>query len=218
MSPAMRKLDRVGEKVGRLTVLKKDGTKTYKSGQVRSLWLCECECGNLLHVSARALQEKCVLSCGCLQKERAKDSNTTHGKSYHQLYKVWTSMKQRCENPKDRQYSLYGARGISVCDRWSKSFQDFLSDVEPRPDGHSLDRINNDGNYSPENVRWATGSEQLANTRRTRKVVIQGKQMCLREVSSQYGIAYSTLLQRLKAGLSVDEAVSKPIDVRYKRR
>lgn len=217
MTIKKRMYDRTGEVVGRLTVIERAGTKQYQSSNKRSMWLCQCACGNKIVTSARNLNEKSVLSCGCLQREAASSANTTHGESRNPLYKVWTEMKQRCLNPSDVNFHHYGGRGIKVCERWRNSFRDFLSDVGKRPVGTSLDRINNDGDYEPSNVRWASASQQLANTRRVRKFEVGGEVLCIREISQKYGIHYNTLIQRLNKGMSPADAISTPISEKHKR-
>ena len=133
-------------------------------------WLCSCECGNLGHVRIGDLRYGSSRSCGCLKRELmlASKRRTTHGRTKTPEYRIWTSMKSRCSNPKDTSYKHYGARGIRVCLRWlgKGGFSNFLADMGERPNSElSLDRVNNYGNYEPSNCRWATNSEQIRNRR-----------------------------------------------------
>lgn len=143
---------------------------------------------------------------------------TTHRMSATKLYKVWTSMKGRCHNTKDRQYHLYGGRGISVCQRWMGSFENFYADVGPRPsDKHSIDRIDNNGNYEPGNVRWATGRQQLLNRRTSKKYEYQGSVLSCMEISELSGFSYMTISTRLARGMSAHDAINTPLDEKAKR-
>lgn len=133
-------------------------------------WLCVCDCGKEHVTTASALISGRVQSCGCLNQEMLIARNTKHGYALrgrkHPLYIVWAQMIKRCERPGDRSYKYYGARGIRVCARWRNSFSAFLADVGDRPaPGMSLDRKDNDGDYEPGNVRWATKSDQAKNRR-----------------------------------------------------
>lgn len=123
-------------------------------------------------------------------------------------YRTWTHMKTRCYNLRSSSYRWYGARGIKVCDRWRSSFIAFLSDMGPRPSPtHSIERIDNDGDYCPENCRWATKREQVANTRATHRVVLDGQQSCLAHVAEVAGVAPCTIRQRMKH-MSAEKAVA----------
>jgi hypothetical protein len=148
----------LGNRYGRLQVAGPDpaGRPAY--------WLCACDCGSDVVVFGGALRSGNTKSCGC---GRGTHRHTV-GRRYHPLYWTWSNMRKRCYSPSRDEYASYGGRGISICDRWRDSFADFLADVGERPSPqHSLDRIDNDGNYEPGNVRWATKSEQLANRRCT---------------------------------------------------
>lgn len=136
--------------------------------------LCRCECGNELVVTVPDLKSGNTISCGCWKLEATKRANSTHGMSISVSrgrkatteYQIWRGMLDRCSNPKHASYEWYGARGVTVCERWQNSFEKFFADMGPRPSSdHSLDRSDNDGNYEPGNVEWQTGDKQFANQR-----------------------------------------------------
>lgn len=157
-------------KFERLTVIKEVGRTKNRN----VLWLCKCDCGNEKIVSSNDLIQKETRSCGCLQTETRINngkSRTQHGYSETRIYHIWEGMIERCNNPNASNYKYYGGRipPITVCDRWDiakgGSFENFYKDVGDPPKGKSLDRINNDGNYEPNNWRWATAKEQANNRR-----------------------------------------------------
>lgn len=154
----------VGERFGRLVVLELHAE--YMRGKYLAdyKWLCQCDCGKQKVVLGGNLRFGRTTSCGCVQREAAKDANTKHGNYRHELFATWRLMWRRCTEETYKQYKDYGGRGITVCDRW-KSFELFAQDMGTRPEGMTLDRENNDGNYEPSNCRWATRKEQIANQR-----------------------------------------------------
>jgi hypothetical protein len=150
-------------------------------------------------------------SCGCYQKERNPEILRTHGMSYSDEYLIWGLIKGRCTNPKLSHYKTYGGRGISVCSRWFDSFENFYADMGPRPSKlHTIDRYPDvDGNYEPNNCRWATRKEQARNRRDNRCVVYEGKRMTLSKAVERSGFSRSTLNKRLKKGSDLFAPVHK---------
>jgi hypothetical protein len=189
-----RFLDHTGKQYGRLTVIEFAGF----AGKY-SVWRCRCACGREKNVRANALRFGHTLSCGC----RHRKINARHP-----LVHTWRSMLQRCLNPNNAAYKNYGGRGISVCDRWVNSFENFLADMGERPSQQmTIDRIDNDGNYEPGNVRWATQKEQTHNQRRTRHITFNGQTKIMSEWASELGISRERLRQRL-CKMPVNEALS----------
>ena len=161
--------DLTNQKFGRLTVVERAESKTFPSGQTKIQYKCKCVCGNETIVLGQNLIRGNTRSCGCL----ALETRTIHNKWGTKCYRAWDHMIQRCTNKNYIGYKNYGGRGIKVCDQWLSSFDAFYNHVSKLPhygeEGRSLDRINNDGNYEPGNVRWATRYEQTNNRRCSKK-------------------------------------------------
>jgi len=156
----------VGKHFTRLVVIKR---APNKPGCAKVRWLCACTCGTVVAVQADSLVSNHTKSCGCLHKERAAMCNTTHGHAkpgaHSVTYNAWVRMRSRCYCATNNDYHHYGGRGIVVCKRWRISFENFLADMGERPQGLSLERMNNSGNYTPTNCKWATQTEQVHNRR-----------------------------------------------------
>jgi hypothetical protein len=180
-----------------------------RRGEAAYHWMWNCDCGGtiiLQHGSA-----KITGHCGCLREERFGRRNVKHGMHKSGTYYTWATMKARCTNEKATEYSSYGGRGITVCERWMNSFEDFLSDMGVRPEGKTLDRWPDmNGNYEPGNCRWATKKEQQRNRRDNRMIAIDGVTRCLKEWCEIYNVPYSTARHRLKIGLAVGVIFTMP--------
>lgn len=200
-----RKLVHVGEVYGKWTVIEAATPGSQRSRR----WMCRCNCGRESVVAQHGLRRKTSTQCRWCS---AKQNATTHGCSRHGPYRheyfAWRGMITRCTLPTHPDFHNYGGRGISVCDHW-KDFANFLADMGPRPTSrHSIDRYpNNDGNYEPSNVRWATRKEQAINTRRTKMVMWNGKLLCMLDLSRATGIPRTSLYRLLNRGMSVDDAI-----------
>lgn len=201
------KIDLIGLQVGKLRV-----ERAAPSRNSRTYWECRCSCGAVVCVTTDALRRGVTTSCGCykrdLQSRLCRQRMKTHGMSTMPEYKVWDTMRQRCSNPKNGKYQSYGARGISVCERWD-DFTAFISDMGPRPSSvHSLDRINPNGDYEPGNVRWATQKEQQNNRTDNRKFTINGETKTVSEWANMYRIRPNIVTQRInRDGWSIERAL-----------
>ena len=209
--------DLTGQRFGRLIVAKR--AENTKSGDAR--WMCKCDCGNETIVKAKHLKSGGTKSCGCLQKEIARDmlkARRTHGMSGTPIHKEWEAMKRRCYNPNTEKYYRYGGRGIVVCDRWRDSFEAFYEDVSKLlhfgEQGYTLNRINNDGNYEPNNVEWATQKEQANNRQSNHLLTFNGKTQTIVQWADETGIKSATIARRLKKGWSVEKALTTPTQKR----
>jgi len=156
-------------------------------------WECICECGVVKKFKVGSLTSGNSKSCGCRTKAALKAANTTHGFSRTPTHKCWRNMVMRCTNPSNKAYSHYGGRGISVCESWL-TFENFLADMGPKPDGMTLDRINNNADYEPSNCKWATVKDQVRNRRMT--IMYEGKPLA--QIAEETGENYFTIYSRFK--------------------
>jgi hypothetical protein len=204
-----KRLDLVGQRFGRLTVISDVGNRHHES-----LWECICDCGNTTLVICNNLRRGTTKSCGCYMKERTRDVSTTHGQSRVGLttlvYMCWGSMMKRCYNSKHRDFKYYGGRGIKVCERWHK-FENFFEDMGNPPEGMTLDRIDNDGDYTPENCRWATWEEQQNNRGNNHWVEFKGERKTVTQWERSLGMNKNTLWRRLYRGWSIEQALTTPV-------
>lgn len=175
-------------------------------------WLCRCDCGNETVVRSSNLVHDITKSCGCLRRENPAKYKTTHGATGTRELSIYRHIIRRCHDPKSRGYAAYGSVGIKVCQRWRDSFPDFLADVGPCPsDQHSLDRFpNQQGDYEPDNVRWATAAEQNRNKSNNVMLTHGGKTLCMQDWSEITGLSPGTIHYRIKAGWSDERIVTTP--------
>lgn len=198
-----------GEKFGRWVVT--------DDNEVNKQLFCKCECGNERWVDKRNLQKNLSKSCGCLQRQSASKSLKTHGDSYSRLYRIFANMKTRCTNPNTSSWENYGGRGITLCDEWMK-FETFKqwATTNGYSDDLSIDRIDNDKGYYPENCRWATRVEQNSNTRNNIFIYHNGEKLTLKQFSETTDVDYKTMQMRYKSGVRGNMELSKPVDPDYK--
>lgn len=187
-----------GDRFDRWTVLEQatDGR--------HATYLCRCDCGTVKAVRERGLRYGGSRSCGCLMLETARfgPKHGTHRQSTSPTYKSWASMKDRCTNPRNRNFYRYGGRGINICEKWLGGFEAFLDDMGERPAGSSIDRIDNNGSYEPGNCRWATHKQQQNNRRDTVLIELDGERRSLVEWCEHFGVPYTAVRSRRWRGIS----------------
>jgi hypothetical protein len=195
-----RFVDTTGNMYGKLTVLQELPSRKLK---------CKCECGVIKTYYKPNVMHGKSTSCGCNGKLNAEK----HGLSKHPLYKIWQSMKRRCYNPNEKAYPDYGGRGIRVCKKWKKHPENFIEWAESKyKPGLEIDRINNDGNYSPNNCRFVTPMKNSNNRRNNRIFIYRNKKGTLAELVKKYSNhSYDTVYQRLKRGYHISAALKAPI-------
>lgn len=176
------------------------------------LWNCICACGSETVVAGKHLRSGAIKSCGCLLKQRAAALNKTHGLTKSAEYKIWCGIKRRCYNVNEKCYPRYGGRGIKMSEDWRNSFAAFIADIGNRPSPlHSIDRINNNGNYEHGNCHWVSNEMQAKNRRSNVHLSCLGKSMTLSEWARLYKINPTTISTRLKLGWSVEKAITSPV-------
>ena len=208
------KIDMHGLRFGRLVVTSCAGRQHNRKYK----WNAVCDCGTQVCTDGADLRSGTTQSCGCLQREKARksgDRTRTHGMSSTSTYSIWDSMLPRCNNAPRKDFFRYGGKGVTVCDRWN-SFENFLADMGHRPDGCSIDRINNNLGYSPENCRWATVKQQNRNQVTNRLISWNGQTKCLADWAEHLNINTNTLYARLtKYQWSVERAFTAPVMKEY---
>jgi len=197
---------KAGMRFGRLTV--QEDQRTTISG--RRFVHCICDCGTDLLIAQHRLTNSATQSCGCFRTERCRLLNRAHGEAHGRIsteYRIWHGMKNRCLNPAADAFENYGGRGISICNEWKDDFSAFVASVGRRPLGTTLDRIDNNGNYEPGNVRWATSQTQNRNKRTSTLITCDGITRTLAEWVETTGIKRTTISQRIKRGRTPAEAL-----------
>lgn len=200
-----KELNFIGKKFGRLTVISRVENYIDKNGKPHSAWKCKCECGNDVFIRGTYLKNGSVKSCGCLNKDKLREMLTIHGESKARLYKIWVGIKERCFNENDSCYKNYGGRGITMCDEWKNNYMLFRNwsyangyceDINK--ESYSIDRIDNNGNYCPDNCRWVGIKIQQNNTRHNHCIEYDGQMHTISEWADIYGIEYKLFYRRLK--------------------
>lgn len=206
----MKQLNLTGKRFGKLVAIKTAG-KT-KNGAY--LWQCKCDCGNEIIANVGNLKNGHTKSCGCLRVDRCKTNFTKHGLEHTRLYGIWSDMRLRCYDEKNIAYHRYGGRGITICDEWKndvKAFYDWAT-ANGYKDSLTIDRIDNDGNYCPENCRWATVKEQASNRRSNILVTHNGKTQTMKKWANEVGTPYKVVWARMqKLGWSAERALTEPV-------
>lgn len=193
-----------GQIFGKLKVL----NYFHKNGRI--YWRCKCDCGNITNVRGDRLLDGNTKSCGCLQKEVVRKLNTIHNDSHTRLYDIWTDMKQRCYNQHNKRYKDYGARGIAVCDEWKNDYSTFKEWALSNSynDTLTIDRINNNSNYEPNNCRFVDAKTQVRNRRNTKYMTYKGITKPFAEWCEEYNLNYSTVYNRIyNCGWSIEKAL-----------
>ena len=220
----MERYSLVNQKFGRLTVIKLDHTERRKNRKENLyFYLCKCDCGNEIIVLKSNLIKGLTKSCGCYQIEVATKNlnkiNVKHGFSRHdgtkeKLYNVWHAIKDRCNNQNNTMYKYYGGRGISVYEEWEKDYVSFRKWAFSNgyKVGLEIDRIDNNGNYEPNNCRWVEHLENLNNRRNTVKVVLNGEKYTIQELARKYNINPHTIYKRYKRGKTNEELIRRTIN------
>lgn len=205
---AVNRIDMTGKRFGRLVVL---GFAEVDKRSRLAKWKCICDCGGLIVTTGQSLRAGFTASCGCIRIEAVAKANAarlkTHGMRGSREYRIWSLMRNRCENPNATNYAYYGGRGIAVCESW-KSFESFFDDMGSAGFEMTLERINNDHGYCKDNCRWASKIDQANNRSSNRVIEYQGQRKTLAQWADLSGLRIGTLHARLKRGWPIDRALT----------
>jgi len=202
----------VGKKYGMLTVISLCGEDKNNHMKVK----CKCDCGNETIKLAYMVLQGHTGSCGCNKYKPMIKASTKHGKRFTRIYRTWGNMKTRCYNKNSSFYNVYGGRDIRVCHEWKSNFISFYNWAISNgySDDLTIDRINNNGNYEPNNCRWATNIKQANNRRNNVFVSFHGEKMTVSEISRKYGLKSSTLYGRIRRGIEIESYIKERADAK----
>jgi hypothetical protein len=197
-------IDLTGRKFNRLFVEGFIGRHSIRGGKRRTYWRCICDCGNVIKADSSSIKNGQTKSCGCYNLERTGNINRSHSLTKTPEYMAWINIKTRCHNIKNKNYPRYGGRGITVCDRWKDSFENFFVDMGKRPSTkHSIERRDNSKGYSPDNCSWETQKIQNNNKRNVRKITFNGQSLTASGWAEVFGISRKNILNRISIGWCV---------------
>lgn len=198
-------IDLTGVRFGKLTVIKRVENKITNNGQIKVQFLCKCDCGKEVIVLSNSLKSGLTKSCGCIYR--------THNMTNSKIYNVWQSIKTRCFNKNSKSYKEYGGRGIKMCEEWLHEFQAFYNWAIENgyKDGLTIDRIDNNGNYTKENCRWVTMKEQNNNKRTSKYITYNNETHTMTEWSYKLGGSKELVSKRLASGWSIEKALTTPV-------
>lgn len=210
----------IGDVFDRLTIIGETTPIKTKSNSFIRVYVCKCKCGKIKNVREHNLIYGHTKSCGCLQRETLMKRNFSHKKSKTRLYDIYQGMKKRCKNKNATEFKAYGGRGIIVCKEWEDSFMAFYkwAMANGYTDTLTIDRIDNKGNYCPENCRWVSYKQQANNRANNLKFELSNKTYSLQELAEKHGLSYSCLWQRLKKGWSLKDALDRPQRITKSKR
>ena len=204
--------DLAGQRFGKLTVIRRE--ENGPSHMTR--WLCRCDCGGVKIIGGKHLKSGAIKDCGCEKSKKISERNMKHGGCGTRLYRIWTNMIDRTENPKNHCFNIYGGKGIKICEEWRHDFSKFRdwANKNGYQDDLSIDRIDGNKGYYPDNCRWATPTEQANNVNRNHIIQYSGKKMTMAEAAKAAGLSYSCFKERIKLGSPSEKAMTTPSEGR----